>query len=171
MSEENAVEFRPALTKLWMMLIVFALFIPGGAVAAVAWWFQIPVAPGFVLNTKAGIVGLVAIPVGLLLAIVMGALLATARTLIIRADRVQFLARGEVTIEIPFENVESIDAQGEGNAGVVGFQLRDRNDPATRVPSDVKDRFEVQVLTYGKSLNQIHEAVNQRYQKYLADVR
>jgi hypothetical protein len=161
-------EFRPALAKLWTMLIVFALMIPAGALAAFGWWFQVPLFGGRVLSAKAGIVGLLAIPLGMFLVMVGGVLLALAKRLVIGTDRVQLLSRGRVAIEIPFRNVAAVFASGEGNAGAVGLQLLDRKDPATRVPSWTRDRYEIQVLTYGKPLKLIHDAVNKRFQEYRA---
>jgi hypothetical protein len=166
----SGVEFRPALAKLWMMLIVSALMIPGGALAAYGWWFQVPLFGNRVLSTKAGIVGLLAIPLGMFLVLIAGLLLALAKRLVIGTDRVQLLSRGRVAVEIPFRNVAAVSASGEGNAGVVGLQLLDRNDPATCIPSWAKDRYEIQVLTYGKPLKEIHDAVNKRFQEYRVNV-
>jgi len=163
-------EFRPARGKLWGMLIVFALMIPVGAVAAFCWWLQIPVFRGIVLAAKAGIVGLLGIPLGMFLAVVAGILLASAKTLVIGDDRVQFISRGQVVIEIPFRNVAAIYAKGEGDAGVVGLKLRDRRDPATRVPSWTKDSYEIQVLTYGKSVEFMRAAIDKRFQAYRTQV-
>src|SRR5262249_5435858 len=159
-------EFHPALGKLWAMLIVFALMIPAGAFAALCWWFQIPLFHGIVLTTKAGIVGLLAIPLSMFLVLVAGVLLAGAKKLVIGDDRVQLISRGNIAIEIPFRNVAEIYAQGEGNAGVVGLKLRDRDDPATRIPSWTKDCYEIQVLTYGKPLEFVHAAMDKRFQDY-----
>jgi hypothetical protein len=159
-------EFRPARGKLWGMLIVFTLMIPAGAIAAFCWWLQIPLLHGIVLTAKAGIVGLLAIPLGMFLALVAGILLASAKTLVIGDDRVQFISRGQVAIEIPFRNVAAIYANGEGDAGVVGLKLRDRHDPATRVPSWTKESYEIQVLTYGKPLEFIRAAVDKRFQAW-----
>ena len=159
-------EFDPALGKLWALLIVSALMIPAGAVAAFCWWLQIPLFHGIVLTTKAGIVGLLAIPLGMFLSLVAGVLLAGAKKLVIGDDRVQLISRGQVAIEIPFRNVAAIYAKGEGNAGVVGLKLHDRNDPATRIPSWTKDCYEIQVLTYGKPLEFIHAAMDKRFQEY-----
>lgn len=159
-------EFRPALAKLWVMLISFALMIPVGAVAALCWWFQLPLLHGVVLSAKAGIIGLLAIPLGMFLVFAMGLLLASAKRLVIGEDRVQLLTRGVVAVQIPFQNVSAIDMNGEGNAGVVGLQLCDLDAPALRVPSWARDRFEIQVLTYGKSLKHVHEALDKRYREY-----
>jgi hypothetical protein len=156
------VEFSPALGKLWTMLFGFALMIPIGALAVYCWWYQVELFGGKVLSAKAGIVGLIALPVGLLLVLVAAALLASAKRLVIGENCVQLLSRGVVVVHIPYENVAETYAKGEGGAGVVGLKLRDRNDPATLVPSWTKDRYEVQVLTYGKPLEHIHRALAER---------
>ncbi len=159
-------EFQPALGKLWLMLIVFGLMIPVGAFAAFCSLFQIPLFRGIVLTTKAGIVGLLAIPLGIFLVLVVGFLLARAKKLVIGGDRVQLISKGRVAVEIPFQNVAALYVNGEGNAGVIGFKLRDRNDPATLVPSWTKDSYEIQVLIYGKPLTSMHAAVEKRFQEY-----
>ena len=128
-------EFRPALGKLWTMLLVFALMVPVGVIAVYCWWYEVELPRGKVLTAKAGIVGLLAVPVGALLALVMAALLAGAKRLVIGDNCVQLLSRGRVVVHIPYQNVAETYASGEGSAGVVGLRLRDRNDPATLVPS------------------------------------
>ena len=161
-------EFRPALGKLWAMLLVCALMVPAGAVAAYLWWYQIQLPGGMVLTTKAGIVGLIAIPVGVLLVLVAAALLASAKRLVIGATCVQLLSKGRVAVHIPYQNVAETYAKGEGGAGVVGLRLGDRGDPATLVPSWTKDRYEVQVMAYRKPLQGIHQMVKQRLTEYKA---
>lgn len=152
-------EFRPARGKLWTMLVVFALMVPAGGLAAFAWWDQVELPGGKVLSAKAGIAGLIAMPVGVLLALVMLALLASAKTLVIGANCVQLLSRGRVVVHIPYANVAETYATGEDAAGVVGMKLRDRNDPATLVPSWTRDRYEIQVLIYGKPLTHMHQVL------------
>jgi hypothetical protein len=152
-------EFRPALGKLWTMLLVFLLMVPGGALAALSWWYQIELPGGKVLSAKAAIVGLLAMPLGIFLSLVMVALLALAKRLVIGENCVQLLARGRVVVHIPYQNVAETYAQGEARAGVVGLRLRNRADSATLVPSWTKDRYEIQVLTYGKPLDYIHQAL------------
>ena len=161
-------EFRPARGKLVAMLLVFALMVPVGIAVVYLWWFEVPLAGGKVLSTKAGIVGLLAIPVGAFLAFVSAALLASAKRLVIGDDCVQMLSRGRVVVHIPFANVAETSASGEGSAGVVGLKLRDRNDPATLVPFWTKDRYEIQVLIYGKPLADVHRAVNERLAAFRA---
>ena len=176
MSQQTGVEFlpvegealSPAIGKLLVMLLVFALMIPGGALAAYFWWYQVPL-HGMVLSAKAGIVGLLAIPLAIFLVLVMGVLLAGAKRLVVGKECVQLLSRGRVAVQIPFRNVAAVYAEGEGNAGVVGLQLRDRNDLATRVPSWTKDRYEIQVLTYGKELTQVHSIVKRRFEEYAGE--
>ena len=159
-------EFRPALGKLWVMLLAFALMVPLGVLAAYFWWYQVELPGGKVLTAKAGIVGLLAVPVGALLALVMAALLAAAKRLVIGEDCIQLLSRGRVVVHIPYQNVAETYASGEGSAGVVGLRLRDRNDPATLVPSWTKDRYEIQVLVYGKPLEYVHLALNRRLARF-----
>lgn len=159
-------EYRPSLGKLWLMLVVFALMIPAGAVMAYCWWFQVQLPNGKYLSTKAGICGLLAIPIMAFLVLVMGVLITQAKRLVIGDDRLQLLSRGRVVIEIPYDNIAETYAQGEGAAGVVGLRLRDRNDPATQLPFWVKDRYEIQVLTYGKPLSQLHQAVSMKVASY-----
>lgn len=155
-------EFRPARAKLVAMLVVFALMVPGGALAAYLWWFGVQLPNGKFLSPKAGIVGLLAIPIGAFLAFVAAALLASAKRLVLGDDCVQLLSRGRVVVHIPFQNIAETYASGEGAAGVVGLKLRDRQDPATLVPFWTKDRYEIQVLVYGKPLEYIHGRVNDR---------
>ena len=152
-------ELRPALGKLWAMLLAFLVMIPGGALMAFLWWYQIPLSGGTVLSAKAGVVGLLAVPLGVFLSLVMAALLASAKRLIIGEDCLQLLSRGRVVVRIPYRNVADTYASGEAGAGVVGLVLRDREDPETLVPFWTKDRYEIQVLTYGKSLEYIHQAL------------
>ena len=159
-------EFRPALGKLWAMLVVFALMIPAGALAASCWWFQVELPGGMVLSAKAGIVGLLAVPLGVLLVLVMAALLASAKRLVLGANCVQLLSRERVVVHIPYRNVAETYASGEAGAGVVGLRLRDRDDPATLVPSWTRDRYEIQVLTYGKPVESIHRALNERLAEF-----
>ena len=68
-------------------------------------------------------------------------------------------------------NVVETDASGEAGAGVVGLRLRDRDDPATLVPSWTRDRYEIQVLVYGKPLRDIHQALNRRLAEFRAGGR
>jgi hypothetical protein len=154
--------FPPALGKLWAMLVVFALMVPVGALAAYCWWYEIPFLGRFALTAKAGIVGLAAVPLGALLAVVAAALLASAKPLVIGADCVQLLSWGRVVVQIPYQNVAEVYARGEGGAGVVGLRLRDRADAATLVPSWTKDRYEIQVLTYGKPLEYVYQLLSER---------
>jgi hypothetical protein len=144
------------------MLLVFALMVPAGALAAYCWWFGIEFLGGRVLTAKAGIAGLVAVPLGAFLVLVAAALLASAKDLVIGADCVQMLSRGRVVVHIPYRNVSETYVSGEGAAGVVGLRLRDRDDPAMLVPSWTKDRYEIQVLTYGKPLEHVQRALNER---------
>jgi hypothetical protein len=51
----------------------------------------------------------------------------------------------------------------QAGAGVVGLKLRDRADLATLVPSWTKDRYEIQVLIYGKPLAHIHQVLSERF--------
>ncbi len=164
-------EFRPALGKLWAMLLVFALMVPIGALAAICWWFQIELVAGKVLTTTAGIVGLLGIPLGILLALVAFALLASAKRLIVGDSCIQLLKGEQVAVHIPYQNVAEVYFKGEGSAGVVGLKLRDRNDPKTLVPSWTKDRYEIQVLTYGRGLDPIHQAMRQRLMAFRAGGR
>src|SRR5436305_14900189 len=101
----TGVEFRPALGKLWAMLLVFALMVPVGAAAAYCWWNEVAMPGGAVLTAKAGVVGLLAIPVGSLLALVMVAFLASAKRLVIGDDCVQLVSGGRVAVHIPYRNV------------------------------------------------------------------
>ena len=155
----TGVEFRPALGKLWAMLLAFVLTVPVGAFAAYCWWHEVELPGGIVLSAKSGIVGLLAIPLGLFLSLVVAALLATAKRLVIGDGCVQLLSRERVVVHVPYQNVAKAYASGEEAAGVVGLKLRDRNDPATLVPSWTKDRYEIQVLIYGKPLDDVHQAL------------
>ena len=161
-------EFRPALGKLLTMLLVFLLMVPVGALAAILWWYQVELPGGKVLTAKAGIVGLLAVPLALFLSLVMVALLASAKRLVIGENSVQLLSRQRVVVHIPYQNVAETYAKGEAAAGVVGLRLRNRADPATLVPSWTKDRYEIQVLTYGKPLDSIHQALIQRLTAFRA---
>src|SRR5262249_22093153 len=152
---------RPTLGKLWAMLVVFVLMVPLGALAAYCWWYEVPFLGRF-LTAKAGIVGLAAVPLGALLAVVAAVLLASAKPLVLGADCVQLLSRGRVVVHIPYQNVAEVYAKGEGGAGVVGLRLRDRADAATLVPSWTKDRYEIQVLTYGKPLEYVYQRLSER---------
>ena len=155
-------ELRPALVKLWAMLLVCALMVPAGALAAYFWWYQIELPGGIVLTNKAGIVGLIALPVGVLLVLVAAAVLASAKRLIIGANCVQLVSKGRVVVHIPYRNVAETYARGEGGAGVVGLRLRDRSDAETRVPRWTKDRYEIQILTYGKPLEYVHHTLTEQ---------
>ena len=155
-------EFRPALGKLWTMLLVFLLMAPAAALAAFLWWYQVELPGGKVLSAKAGIVGLLGVPLAIFLSLVMLALLASAKRLVIGENSVQLLTRERVVVHIPYQNVAETYARGEAGAGVVGLRLRDRADPATLVPSWTRDRYEIQVLTYGKPLDSIHQALLRR---------
>jgi hypothetical protein len=162
---------KPALGKLWTMLLVFLLMIPAGALAAIFWWYQIELPGGKVLSAKAGIVGLIAIPVAFLLILIMMALLASAKQLVIGEKCIQLLSRGRVVVHIPYQNVAETYATGGDGAGVIGLKLRDRDDPAMLVPFWTKDRYEIQVLIYGKPLAYIHKAVNERLAAFRAGER
>jgi hypothetical protein len=155
-------EFSPARGKLWAMLLVFALMVPVGALAAYAWWHEVELPGGKVLSAKAGIAGLLAVPLGAFLALVAAALLASAKRLVIGEDVVQLLSRGRVVVHIPYQNVAETYATGQGGAGVVGLTLRDRADPATLVPPWTKDRYQIQVLVYGKPVEYLHRVLNER---------
>ena len=161
-------EFTPARGKLWAMLLFCALMIPAGAFAAYAWWYEVALPGNVVLTAKAGIVGLLAIPLALLLVLVMAGLLATAKRLIIADNCVQLLSGDRVVVHVPYENVTETYASGESAAGVVGLKLHDRGDPATLVPKWTKDSYEIHVMTYGKPLQQIHHAVKQRVEAFHA---
>jgi hypothetical protein len=161
-------EFRPALGKLWTMLLVFLLMVPGGAFAAFLWWYEVELPGGKVLSVKAGIVGLLAVPLGIFLSLVMVALLVSAKRLVIGEKSVQLLSRQRVVVHIPYPNVAETYAKGEAGAGVVGLRLRNRADSATLVPSWTQDRYEIQVLTYGKSLDSIHQTLLRRLAAFRA---
>lgn len=162
------LEFRPALGKLWAMLIVFTLMAPVGALMAYLWWNQVELPGGNVLTVYAGIVGLLAVPVGLFLALVMAALVFSAKRLVLGDECVQLLSRGRVVVHIPYGNVAETYASGEAGAGVVGLVLHDRNDPETLVPSWTRDRYEIQVLTYGQPLERMRRALEDRLAAYRA---
>jgi hypothetical protein len=162
------MEFRPALGKLWAMLLVFALMVPAGAFAAYCWWYEVELPGGMVLSAKAGIVGLLGLALGAFLTLVAAALLASAKRLVIGASCVQLVSGGRVVVHIPYQNVAETYATGEGTAGVVGLKLRDRGDPATLVPRWTRDRYEIQVLVYGQRLESIHQALNERLEAFRA---
>jgi hypothetical protein len=161
-TQASGEEFSPARGKLWAMLVVFALMVPAGGLAALSWWFEIQLPRGKVLSAKAGSIGLLAMPLGALLALVAVALLASAKRLVIGENCVQLLSRGRVVVHIPYQNVAETYATGEAGAGVVGLKLRDREDPATLVPLWTKDRYEIQVLAYGKPLESVHRVLTER---------
>src|SRR5262249_3070304 len=161
-------EFSTARGKLWSMVLVFALMVPVGGLFAYAWWHQVELPGGKVLSTKAGIVSLLAMPMGVLLSLIGLALLASAKRLVIGENCVQLLRRGRVVVHIPYQNVSETYAKGDGAAGVVGLRLRDRGDPAMLVASWTKDVYEIQVLIYGKPLDALHQALNQRVTAFRA---
>jgi hypothetical protein len=161
-------EFRPSLGKLWAMLFVFAFMVPVGALAAYLWWNQVELPGGIVLTAKSGVVGLLALPVGLLLVLVTAAFLASVKRLVIGDDCVQLVSRGRVVVHIPYHNIAQTYTTGGGTAGVVGLVLRDRNDPATLVPSWTRDRYEIQVLVYGKPLEHVYQALDRRLAAFRA---
>jgi hypothetical protein len=147
-------------------MLVFALMVPIGGLIALAWWFQVEMPGGKVLSTKAGIVGLIAMPVGVLLFLIALAFLASAKRLVIGANCVQLLSKGRVVVHIPYQNIAEAYATGEGTAGVIGFRLRDRNDPGTLVPSWTKDRYEIQTLIYGKPVAHFQRVFNARLAEF-----
>jgi hypothetical protein len=161
-------EFKPALGKLWAMTVVFALMAPAGALAAYAWWYEVELPGGRVLTAKTGIVGLVVVPLGVFLALVGAAFLASAKRLVIADTCVQLLSKGRVVVHIPYQNVGETYTTGDSAAGVVGLTLRDRSDPATLVPFWTKDSYEIQVLIYGKQFDHIHQALSERLAKFRA---
>jgi hypothetical protein len=158
--------FKPAVGKLFGMLIAFVLSVLGGGFAAYAWWTEMVLPGGMVLTGKAGIVGLIWVPLGAFLALVMVGLLATAKRLVIGADCVQLQSRGRVAVHIPYANVAGTYANGDGGAGVVGLKMRDRHDEATLVPSWTKDSYEIQVMTYGKPVDEMHRIVKKRLSEF-----
>ncbi|HEV3237530.1 MAG TPA: hypothetical protein VGZ25_11110 [Gemmataceae bacterium] len=164
-------EIRPALGKLLGMLLFCLAMMIGGALIAYSWWFEVELFAGRAFSTKAGIFGLLAIPIGALLALVALALLASAKKLVIGADCVQLHSKGKVAVHIPYANVAETYASGTGGAGVVGMRLRDRQDGATFVPSWTKDRYEVQVMSYRKPLQEIHQLLKQQLTEYRARAR
>jgi hypothetical protein len=167
----TGVEFKPAVGKLWGMLLFFTLMILAGAVAAYCWWYEVELFAGRVLSAKAGIVGLLAIPLGLFLVLVTAVFLTSAKRLVIGEKCLQMLSKGDVVVHIPYENVADTYARGEGSAGVVGLKLRDRDDPATLVPSRTKDRYEIQVLIYGKPLQHVHQVLAERLAAFRSGVK
>jgi hypothetical protein len=167
----SGVEFKPAVGKLWGMLLLFALMVPVGALAAYCWWYEVELIAGKVLSAKAGIVGLLTVPLGLLFMLMAAAFLASAKRLVIGDKCVQLLSKGRVAVHIPYENVAEAYARGEGAAGVLGLKLSDRNDPATLVPFWTKDRYEIQVLTYGKPLQHVHQVLAERLAAFRSGVR
>jgi hypothetical protein len=58
---------KPALGKLWAMLIVFVLMVPAAAMLAYCWWYEVELPGGKFLSNKAGIVSLLAIPLAIFL--------------------------------------------------------------------------------------------------------
>jgi len=167
-SRATGEEFRPSIAKLWAMFLVFALMVPAGALAALCWWFEVALPGGRILSTKAGIAGLLAIPLGIFLALVMLALIATAKRLVIGDDCVQLLSKDTVVVHIPFQNIAQTGITGDQNAGTVVMVLRDRNDPHTLVPRSTKDRFEIQSMIYGKPPVHICQSVNRRLGNFRA---
>jgi hypothetical protein len=159
-------EFRPATAKLWVMLILCALIVPAGVLISYCWWFQVPLPGGRMLSSKAGIVGILAIPLGAFLTLVMAFLILTAKRLVIGADCLQLLSKDRVVVHIPFQNIAQTETTGDKDAGTVILVLRDRSNSATRVPAWTKDRFEFQCMTYGKSPTIIHQALLQRIGRF-----
>ena len=153
------------------MLLVFALMVPAGAVAAYLWWYHVELPGGRFLSAKVGIAGLITVPLAILFILLMAVLLASAKRLVIGASCLQLVSKGRVVVQIPYQNVAETYASGGGGAGVVGLRLRDRNDAATLVPFWTKDRYEIQVLIYGKPLAYIHKAVNDRLAAFRASAR
>ena len=164
-------EFRPALGKLWLMLSFFLLMVPAGAVAALAWWFQVELPGGKVISTKAGIASLVAVPLGLLLSLVMGSLIVSAKRLVFGENCVQLLTGERVVVHIPYQNVAETYASGEAGAGVVGLKLNHRVDPGLRVPFWTKETYEIQVLMFREPLEAIHLKLLQRLVSFRARQR
>jgi hypothetical protein len=164
-------ELPPARGKLWGILIVCFLLIPAGLFAAFCWWNQVELPGGRVLSAKAGIAGVLAVPLGIFLVIVMAFFLASAKTLVIGENGVQLLSRGQVVVHIPFANVTEVSSSGEPDAGVVALILRDRVDPETLVPFWIKDRYEIQIMVYGKSLQWLHQALNERLAAFRSRAR
>jgi hypothetical protein len=159
-------EFRPARGKLVGMFLLGVLMVPAGALMAYAWWHQVELPGGKVLTSKAGIFGLIGIPLGVVIALAAVGFLALAKKLVIGDDCVQLLKGERVAVHIPFQNVAETYAKGESGAGVVGLRLSDRADPATLVPSYTRDRYEIQVMTYGESLDNIHRMLQGRLAKF-----
>jgi hypothetical protein len=124
-----------------------------------------------ILTAKAGIVSLIGVPLGTFLSLVMAALLASAKRLVIGDDCVQLVSRGRVVVHIPYRNVVEAYSSGEAGAGVVGLRLRDRADPATLVPFWTKDSYEIQVMVYGQPLETIHRALDERIAAFRAGER
>jgi hypothetical protein len=155
-------EFAPALGKLWGMLLVFLLMIPAGAIAALCWWLGVELPGGRVLSDKAGIAGLIAIPLGGFLALVIAAFLLSAKRLVLAEHCVQMQSRGRVAVHIPYANIAHTSASGEAGAGVIALRLRDRQDPETLVPTWTKDQYEIQVLVYREPMDAIFKRLNER---------
>jgi hypothetical protein len=160
-------EFKPALGKLWAMLIGSALMILVGAVIVYLWWFEVEFL-GRVLSTKAGVVGLIAMPLGAFLTLVAVVFVVSAKRLIVGDDCVQLLSGERVAVHIPYQNVGETYTTGDSGAGVVGLVLRDRDDPATRVPTWTRDRYEIQVLAYRQPLDHIHASLSKRLAAFRA---
>jgi hypothetical protein len=167
-SRATGQEFRPSIVKLWAMLVVFAIMVPAGALVAYCWWFQVVVPSGRVLSARAGIAGLLAMPLGVFLALVMLALIASAKRLVVGNNCVQLLSKDTVVVHIPFQNVAQTGITGDQNAGTVVMVLRDRNDPQTLVPRSTKDRFQIQCMVYGKPPAHICQAVNRQLENFRA---
>lgn len=165
-SPASGEEFRPATVKLWGMLIVFAMMVPVGAVMSYCWWYQLVLPGGRVLSAKAGVVGLLGVPLAVFLVAVMAALIATAKRLVIGENCVQLLSKDRVVVHIPFQNMAQIGVTGDKDSEKVVFVLRDRNDPATLVPLSTKDRYEIQCMIYGKPPGFILQTVSQQHSKY-----
>src|SRR5262245_42973672 len=100
--EVTGEEIRPSLGKLWGMLVLFLLMIPFSAWGAYCWWTETEVLGGIVLSAKAGIAGLLGVPIGVFLALVMVALIASAKRLVIGDDCVQLLSGRRVAVHIPY---------------------------------------------------------------------
>jgi hypothetical protein len=155
-------ELKPALGKLWAMLLGSPLLGAAGALVAYWWWFEVELPGGRHASTVVGIAGLVMVPLSCLFVPVAAVSLASAKSLVIGETCVQLVSRGRVVIQIPYHNVGETYTTGGVGAGLVGLKLRDRADPTTRVPSWIKDRYEIAIFIYGKPLEYIHQAVNER---------
>src|SRR2546423_1627491 len=121
MEQVSGEEIRPALGKLWGMLLVFLLMIPVCAFMAYCWWFEVELIGGKVLTAKAGIVSLLGIPLAILLVLVMFGLLASAKRLILGDECLQLISRDRVVVHIPYQNITETYAKGGDGAGVVGM--------------------------------------------------